>query len=253
MKLYKYPRTHHLAGSRLQPGDEDLDQVAWSELRGRPLVIEEKLDGANAGLSFDSDGKLHLQSRGHFLTGGPRERHFAPFKQWAALHAAELFARIGTRYTVYGEWLYAKHTIFYDALPAWFLEFDILDMETGAFLSTPRRAELLDGTGVRQVPVLRSVVMARGVDLPGLVGPSLYKTRQWRERLSAAATARGLDVDRVRNETDSSDDMEGLYVKVEEGGCVTARYKWVRASFLTTVVDSGSHWLSRPIVPNEVA
>lgn len=31
------------------------------------------------------------------------------------------------------------------------------------------------------------------------------------------------------------------------------RYKWIRASFLTAVVDSGSHWLARPIVPNRLA
>jgi hypothetical protein len=47
--------------------------------------------------------------------------------------------------------------------------------------------------------------------------------------------------------------MEGLYVKVEEGGEVRARYKLIRASFLTTVVDSGGHWLDRPIVPNRLA
>jgi hypothetical protein len=30
------------------------------------------------------------------------------------------------------------------------------------------------------------------------------------------------------------------------------RYKFVRASFLTSVVESGSHWLKRPIVPNQL-
>ena len=52
--LHKYPRTHHLEGSRLQPGDEDLRSVRLAELRGQRLVIEEKLDGANAGLSLNS-------------------------------------------------------------------------------------------------------------------------------------------------------------------------------------------------------
>jgi hypothetical protein len=74
--LHKYPRTRHVEGSRLQPGDEDLDAVPFAELAGRHLVCEEKLDGANAGLSFDAGGRLWLQSRGHFLTGGVREKHF---------------------------------------------------------------------------------------------------------------------------------------------------------------------------------
>jgi hypothetical protein len=47
--------------------------------------------------------------------------------------------------------------------------------------------------------------------------------------------------------------MEGLYVKVEEQGRVVERYKFIRASFLTTVLDSGSHWLRRPILANQLA
>ena len=73
--LKKYPRTPHLEGSRLQPGDEDLSQVSFSYIRGKYLVVEEKVDGANSGISFGKDGTLLLQSRGHYLTGGYRERH----------------------------------------------------------------------------------------------------------------------------------------------------------------------------------
>ncbi|CAM3430857.1 hypothetical protein KIPE111705_08255 [Kibdelosporangium persicum] len=47
--------------------------------------------------------------------------------------------------------------------------------------------------------------------------------------------------------------MEGLYIKVEQHGQVTERYKWVRPTFLTAVLDSGSHWADRPIVPNGLA
>ncbi len=46
--------------------------------------------------------------------------------------------------------------------------------------------------------------------------------------------------------------MEGLYLKVEEGGVVQARYKFVRQDFVTRITDSDSHWLSRPIVPNQL-
>ena len=34
---------------------------------------------------------------------------------------------------------------------------------------------------------------------------------------------------------------------------VTGRAKYVRKSFLTSVLDSGTHWASRPIVPNVLA
>lgn len=251
--MHKYPRTPHLEGSRLQPGDEDLEAVPFAAIRGRPLVVEEKIDGANAAISFTEDGRLLLQSRGHYLTGGPRERQFAPLKQWAATHQAALRERLGSRYVLYGEWAYAKHTIYYDALPHHFLEFDALEVATGRFLDTPSRRALLEGLPVHPVPVLHEGPVRRLPDLTGLIGPALYKSPRWRERLREAAERHGLDADRVMRETDPLDDGEGLYIKVEEGGVVTARFKYVRASFLTAVLDSGSHWRDRPILPNRVA
>src|SRR5260370_10749968 len=88
--ILKYPRTPHIAGSRLQPGDEDLGVIAPEVLEAGSLVIEEKLDGSNSGISFDRDGSLVLQSRGHVLTGGPRERQFNLLKRWANHHVAAL-------------------------------------------------------------------------------------------------------------------------------------------------------------------
>ena len=81
--IRKYPRTPHLEGSRLQPGDEDLNQIPFSDIQGRHLAVEEKIDGANSGISFGENGELMLQSRGHYLTGGYRERHYNLMKQWA--------------------------------------------------------------------------------------------------------------------------------------------------------------------------
>ena len=66
-RIVKYPRTPHLSGSKLQEGDEDLAQIPFSRIAGKLLVVEEKVDGANAAISFSEDGKLLLQSRGHFL------------------------------------------------------------------------------------------------------------------------------------------------------------------------------------------
>ena len=251
--LRKYPRTTHLEGSRLQPGDEDLQSVPFSSIAGRHLVVEEKVDGANAGLSFDAHGRLWLQSRGHFLRGGARERHFDLFKQWAHAHAGSLRAALGDRYVLYGEWLYAKHTVFYDRLPHYFLEFDVLDVQEDVFLSTTRRRDLVAGLPLEPVPVLWTGRARTMEDLTRLIGPSRYQSARWRERLRDACRAAGQDPAQVARETDASDLMEGLYVKVEESGRVVERYKYVRAGFLTAVVESGTHWLERPIVPNQLA
>lgn len=85
------------------------------------------------------------------------------------------------------------------------------------------------------------------------MAPSLYKGDDWWQVLRRTAEDARLDAERVEKQTDPSPLAEGLYVKVEEHGEVTARYKWIRASFLTSVVDSGGHWIDRPIVPNRLA
>jgi hypothetical protein len=253
MQLLKYPRTAHLEGSRLQPGDEDLDSVRWSELSGHFLVIEEKIDGANAALSFDEEGRLLLQSRGHYLVGGAREKHFALFKTWATTHQKLFQERLQSRYVVYGEWLYAKHTVFYDALPHYFLEFDVFDRELQQFLSTERRRLLLDGLPIASVPVLAEGRFKHLLQVCAQVGHSRYKSEAWLTRLRLLVEEQGLDWSGIVRETDASSLAEGLYIKHEADGVVRGRFKFVRASFLTSVVDSGSHWLSRPIVPNQLA
>lgn len=249
-RIVKYPRTQHIEGSRLQPGDEDLDAVSFDEIKGRFLVVEEKIDGANSAISFSANGELVLQSRGHFLSGGYGERHFNLLKTWANVHQWTLQEVLQDRFIMYGEWVYAKHTVFYDLLPHYFLEFDILDKETGMFLSTERRRLMLKDLPVVSVPVLQDGEFNNLEELVSLIGHSNYKSPDWRTRLTDSAQKEGLDEERIIRETDSSDTMEGLYIKVEEDGQVSGRFKYVRASFLMTVIESDSHWQSRPILPN---
>ena len=251
--LKKYPRTPHLEGSRLQPGDEDLSQVPFSYIKGKHLVVEEKIDGANTAISFSEDGELLLQSRGHYLTGGYRERHYNLMKQWANIHQDAFFEVLGTRYIMYGEWMYAKHTVYYDKLPHYFLEFDIFDRAEQIFLSTERRHEMLKNLPVVSVPVLKTGTFQNKEDLIVLLGKSKFISENKTQTLRATSEKLGLDVERQVRETDASDTMEGLYIKIEEDGQVIDRLKYVRASFTQTVDVSQTHWLDRPIVPNGLA
>ena len=251
--LIKYPRTPHLVGSRLQPGDEDLSQVPFSSIMGRHLVVEEKVDGANTAMSFAEDGTLLLQSRRHYLTGGYRERHYNLFKQWAVIHRDGLYSVLGSRYILYGEWLYAKHTVYYDRLPHYFLEFDVLDRQEGVFLSAQRRHALLQDLPIVSVPVLAEGVFKRSEELLALLGPSKFISPGKTRDLRLASQKLCLDPDRQCRETDPSNFMEGLYIKVEEDGQVVDRLKYVRATFTQTVEASQTHWLDRPIVPNGLA
>ena len=252
-EIHKYPRTPHIEGSRLQPGDEDLSQIPFSEIAGKHLVIEEKLDGANSAISFDDNGELLLQSRGHYLTGGYRERHYNMMKQWAMVHKDVFYQILGTRYIMYGEWMYAKHTVYYDALPHYFMEFDILDRENGIFLDTPTRHELLKNLPVVSVPVLGTGKYKTKDEMLKLLGQSNYVTGNQRENLYQSALKLGLNPDRNCKDTELSGLMEGLYIKVEENGQVVDRLKFVRAAFLQCVDFSETHWIDRPIIPNQLA
>jgi len=130
------------------------------------------------------------------------------------------------------------------------MEFDILDRRTGRFLDTPGRRAITVG-----LPVCPAAVLAEGrfdslEDVLPLLGDSNYITTDHIGHLRAAALREGLDPDRVCRETDPRRTMEGLYIKVEEGGEVVQRLKYVRATFLQVVEVSRTHWLERPIVPN---
>ena len=60
---------------------------------------------ANCGVSFGHGAELLLQSRGHYLAGGGRERQFGILKRWAAVHENALLERLADRYVMYGEWM----------------------------------------------------------------------------------------------------------------------------------------------------
>jgi RNA ligase-like protein len=192
-QILKYPRTLHLRGSTLQQ-DDDPDQVSMASLKGKGnFVFEEKADGANAGLSFDpGDGDMVLQSRGHSLDGGGRERQFDIFKSWAQTFERDFREALSTRYVAYGEWMAAKHSEFYDNLPHLFLTYDLYDREKNAFLSTPARARVLDG-----LPIVPIHVVHEGW-VPDKEVPKLVRELARRIRLESLRCRRHRGLDRGR-------------------------------------------------------
>ena len=99
-KVLKYPRTPHIEGSNLQDGDYDLSQIPFSYLKNKYLVIEEKVDGSNVGISFQN-GELLLQNRSHYLSGGYKEKQYDLFKLWVNSFKDEFYSVIGDRYIYY--------------------------------------------------------------------------------------------------------------------------------------------------------
>lgn len=252
-RIYKYPRTYHIEGSRLQAGDEDFKSVKFSFIKDKYIVLEEKVDGANSGISFDEDGNLLLQSRGHFLNGGYGEKQFSLFKMWANSNKQKFKEILGKRYIMYGEWLYAKHTVFYDELTHYFMEFDIYDKVENKFLSTKKRKEMLENYDfITSVFVLYEGKLSSLKELTGFLGQSNFKSENCEEILKKQCEELNLSYELASKQTDVSNLMEGIYIKVENDNEVIDRFKYVRNSFLNTILDSETHWVNRPIIPNKL-
>lgn len=230
----KYPRTPHLFGSRGTEDDRHLNERASVRfLADESLIIEEKLDGTNVGIHFDEKGEMKLQCRGHLICEGMHPQYDL-FKQWAQVKRATLEAILGSQYILFGEWLYAKHSIHYRALAHYFFEFDIYDKEKEEFLDLDSRSELLDGTGIETVPVVW-----RGTLKPTQL-TDLIQESQFDAEFDNPLTQRPDNL------------MEGIYLRTERDGVVTGRAKFVRPEFVEKVKQS-EHWQQQKMIPNLLA
>ncbi|MCP2357423.1 putative kinase [Nonomuraea thailandensis] len=134
-----YPRTSHLPWS---PGatPDDVRAGDLSGLRGREVVVTEKLDGENTTLYADG---LHARS--------PDSGHH-PSRAWVKGLQGRIGGRIPAGWRVCGENLYARHSIAYQGLDSWFYGFSVWDGDR--CLGWDRTVAFLRGLGIPAPPVL---------------------------------------------------------------------------------------------------
>jgi hypothetical protein len=212
-EFLKYPRTPHLFGSRGTADDKHLGQrVSLDFIAQDSLIVEEKLDGTNVGIHFTSAGRMVLQCRGREITTGMHAQYDL-FKQWTMGKRPILESILEDRLLLFGEWLYARHSVHYRSLPHYFFEFDIYDKQRQVFLDLASRLETLEGSGIFTIPVLQR-------------GPATA------EQLTKLISASRFDSQFQNPLTGLADNlMEGLYLRTEANGCVTGRAKFVRPEF----------------------
>lgn len=138
----KYPRTPHLPWS---PGGTSDDKRLSSidNFVGKELLITEKMDGSNVCLT-----STNVFARSH--SGVPSHASFDLLK---AQHA-QIKHKIDAGLSVFGEWIYAVHSINYTKLPSYFMIFGVRDDETGEWYSWDLVEELAKDLGFPTVPVL---------------------------------------------------------------------------------------------------
>lgn len=130
MEKLKYPRIPHLPGSTST--EDDIHVVSMPE---GPFHIFEKLDGANVGIIMNTHGELEFINRGSPIQNKRPHEQWGALKKWAYENYENLhrfFSR--NKHTIlYGEWLWARHSIKYDLLPDFFIAFDVYSILSRSF------------------------------------------------------------------------------------------------------------------------
>jgi hypothetical protein len=207
--LVKYPRTPHLPWSPGNTADDIvLDSIRHLEAL-TDVVVTEKLDGENTTMYRDHIHARSVDSRAH------------PSRDWLKRFHAAVKNDIPLDFRVCGENLYARHSIYYDLLPSYFLVFAIFERDV--CLSWDDTADWCNLLGLQHVPVLYR-------------GPwDENRIRDcWRSTSAFGAEQEGYV---VRNASRFQFGEFGLNLA-----------KFVRASHVT----SEEHWMALELVPNRL-
>lgn len=221
--FHKFPHTPHLLwlGDGSPREDKVLKPAEAAEFLSGEVIVEEKVDGANLGLSLGPDGRVRAQSRGHYLVSGHSHAQWNPLWPWLAGRREFLEDGLRGGLMLFGEWCHARHTVPYNALPDWFLGFDVFELASRRFWSVDRRNAWLRAGGLCCVPEVK-----RG--------------RLQRKQVPSLLAASG--VGHVQ--------MEGIYLRREHGDWLKSRAKVVSAAFKQQIEE---HWTRRSVVPNRLA
>ncbi|MBQ0930255.1 RNA ligase family protein [Ideonella alba] len=229
-EFFRFPHTPHLAwlGAGEPRDDKVLSaQEAASLLEGE-VTLEEKVDGANLGLSLGPDGALRMQNRGQYLHA-PHAGQFTKLPAWLTTHGAAIADALlehAQQLVLFGEWCAARHSLHYTRLPDWFLLFDVFEVDagagTGSFWSAIRRNALAARVGLATTPELKRghftvADLKRGI-------------AQWPSRFRDGP-------------------LEGIVIRRESTQCCEQRAKLVRADFTQAI---GEHWRSRRLEWNRL-
>ncbi|RQM26291.1 hypothetical protein B5M09_003463 [Aphanomyces astaci] len=222
--LMKFPRTKHLLPTAgISRDDLVFDPLDASAFLRTPIVCQEKVDGANLGLFLSPDFQVVAQNRSHYTTSETAPQ-FKGLDVWIQVHQFELCELLSPpgRYVLYGEWLYAQHSIAYTNLPSYFLAFDMYDRELECFWSVERLQQALDETSIHMVPT---------------VFTGTYSSM---EQLKTLLETKSQFYDGV---------VEGVVIRKEANQQLHAKAKLVRDDFIQHI---DKHWTTKGVVKNHL-
>jgi atypical dual specificity phosphatase len=174
--------------------------------------VQEKIDGANMGCSWLNDAPI-LRNREFILKKGyskiktPAKKQFTSAWNWVHKHEEDLKFISEMCYSpicIYGDWMYAKHSLEYDKLPDLFIAYDIWSVEDNAYLSPEIVNTLLAQTSIKYIPSYKVTLN------------NIQEVIEWSEKESDYRTG-------IR---------EGIVIKHAEGRLCTQMYKVVNNKFI---------------------
>lgn len=151
----EYPRIPHLDKkiSNMTHDDIQLESKIQFPLTG---WVQEKLDGANLGVSWTSGpvirNRNNILKKGYIKKETPAKLQFRSSWNWLHAHNKDIqkiSKSLMTPVTIYGEWMFASHSIFYDNLPDFFLAYDIYLSEYDEWLSPDKFESEMSQTDIR--------------------------------------------------------------------------------------------------------
>ena len=210
MEFLKFPSTKYLISYNQSSRDKKIftDYERKLFLKNN-LIIEEKMDGSNLGISFNSEPSILIQNRGSYINHCLDS--WEGLSNWIKQKENDLFNILGTQYIIFGEWCRNKHSIHYINLPDWFLAFDIYDKEKKYFISSWKRNLICKEIGVYPVPFVKSGV---------------FNIDQLEKLLQTKSTF-------------SNSNKEGLYLRYEDEYRLLNRAKIVNKEFSQSII---THW-----------
>jgi hypothetical protein len=207
----KYPKTLHLPWSLGLSGDDKLIH-SLDVLSSNEIVVTEKLDGECTGMDRMKCHARSLDSKDH------PSRH-----RVKSLHAT-IKHEIPDNFKIFGENVYAKHSIHYRFLTTYFYVFGIY-MED-ICLSWDDTVEFASVLGLKTTPVL-------------------YRGPWDIEKIKSCWSGRS-----YFSQGDDFDPQEGYVIRV------TSAFPFVKHSEYTAKfvrkghIQTDEHWLNQPVVPN---
>lgn len=217
----KYPRMLRLPlekeqrSSKRYATDTDIKELLSNE-----VTVDEKLDGSIVSFSREGDDIVAYGRRNEIMRNGVlnnRTKAYIMLDDWY-WNNVESLQQIPEGYTIFGEWLKAKHTIFYDKLSDYWLYFDIFDGKR--FLSDEERVGVVENLELWGMPLLKLDYL----------------------------TITSLRVIALRKKSECGDRMEGFVVKNYEKQIFC---KFVKREFDVDLEES-AHWLKQPLEINRV-